>query len=175
MRKKLKKIQEKYGEDIFRLAITHLIYVGIEHFSKMDIDALCEKARRDTPDNSIMTGEFQADILRCAHEVCKYSVDDLLRYVKTDVSMAGIPPHICLMIAFRANATERLIMSCMLPPDTDREILNDLTNEIEHQEDEFEKKHGSLYGFDLCCVIEDTAKALNIPLEPIQYDELIYL
>ena len=68
MRKELKEIQEKYGEDIFRLAITHLIHVGIEQFSRMDIDALCEKARRDTPDNSIMTGEYQADILRCAHE-----------------------------------------------------------------------------------------------------------
>ena len=40
MRKKLKEIQERYGEDIFRLAITHLIHVGIEQFSRMDIDAL---------------------------------------------------------------------------------------------------------------------------------------
>lgn len=175
MRKELKEIQEKYGEDIFRLAITHLIHVGIEQFTKMDIDALCEKARRDTPDNSIMTGEYQADILRCAHEICKYSVDDLLRFVKTDVSMAGIPPHIRLMIAFRANATERLIMSCMLPADMDREVLNDLTEEIERREDEYEKKHGSLYGFDLRCAIENAARALKIPLEPIPYDEVIYL
>ena len=43
MRKKLKEIQEKYGEDIFRLAITHLIHVGIEQFSKMDIETLCER------------------------------------------------------------------------------------------------------------------------------------
>ena len=49
MHKELKEIQEKYGEDIFRLAITHLIHVGIEQFSRMDIEALCEKARRDTP------------------------------------------------------------------------------------------------------------------------------
>lgn len=175
MRKELKEIQEKYGEDIFRLAITHLIHVGIEQFSKIDIDALCGKARRVTPDNSIMTGEYQADILRCAHAICKYSVDDLLRYVKTDVSMAGIPPHLRYMIAFRANATEHLIMSCMLPPDADTDMLNELTAEIERREDEYEKKHGSLYGFDLRCTIENAARALNIPLEPIPYDEVIYL
>ena len=81
MRKELKEIQEKYGEDIFRLAITHLIHVGIEQFSKTDIDVLCEKALRETPESAVMTGEYQADILRCAHAICKYSVDDLLRSV----------------------------------------------------------------------------------------------
>ena len=175
MRNELKEIQEKYGEDIFRLAITHLIHVGIEQFSKADIDALCEKALRETPEGAVMTGEYQADILRCAHAICQYSVDDLLRYIKTDVSMAGIPPHIRLMIAFRANATERLIMSCMLPADADRDVLNDLTDEIERREDEYEKEHGSLYGFDLRCAIENAARALKIPLEPIPYDEVICL
>ncbi len=175
MRKELKIIQEKYGEDIFRLAITHLIHVGIEQFSKEDIDELCERALRESPDNAIMTGEYQVNILRCAHEICRFSVDDLLKFVKTDVSMAGIPPNLRLMIAFRANATERLIMSCMIPPDTDREILNDLTDEIERREDEYEKKHGSLYGFDLRCAIENAARVLKIPLEPIPYDEVIYL
>ena len=175
MRKELKIIQEKYGEDIFRLAITHLIHMGIEHFSKEDIDVLCERALHESPDNAIMTGGYQVNILRCAHEICRFSVEDLLKFVKTDVNMAGIPPHIRLMIAFRANATERLIMSCMLPADMDREVLNDLTEEIERREDEYEKKHGSLYGFDLRCAIENAARALKIPLEPIPYDEVIYL
>ena len=175
MRKELKIIQEEYGEDIFRLAITHLIHVGIEQFSKEDIDVLCERALRESPDNAIMTGEYQANILRCAHEICRFSVDDLLKFVKTDVSMAGIPPHLRLMIAFRANATEHLIMSCMLPPDADHEMLNTLTEEIERREDVYEKKHGSFYGFDLRCAIENAARALKIPLEPIPYDEVIYL
>ena len=175
MRKELQIIQEKYGEDIFRLAITHLIHVGIEQFSKEDIDVLCERVLRESPDNAIMTGDYQVRLLRCAHEICRFSVDDLLKFVKTDVSMAGIPPHIRLMIAFRANATERLIMSCMLPADMDRAVLNDLTEEIERREDEYEKKHGSLYGFDLRCAIENVARALKIPLEPIPYDEVIYL
>ena len=163
MRKELKIIQEKYGEDIFRLAITHLIHMGIEHFSKEDIDVLCERALHESPDNAIMTGGYQVNILRCAHEICRFSVEDLLKFVKTDVNMAGIPPHIRLMIAFRANATERLIMSCMLPADMDREVLNDLTEEIERREDEYEKKHGSLYGFDLRCAIENAARG-RLPL-----------
>lgn len=175
MRKELKIIQEKYGEDIFRLAITHLIHVGIEQFTKEDIDVLCERALRESPDNAIMTGEFQTSILRCAHEICRFFVDDLMKFIKTDVSMAGIPPHLRFMIAFRANATEHLIMSCMLPPDADTDMLNELTAEIERREDEYEKKHGSLYGFDLRCTIENAARALNIPLEPIPYDEVIYL
>lgn len=175
MRKELKEIQEKYGEDIFRLAITHLIHVGIDKFSKLDIDALCEEALRNIPDNAIMSGTYQVKILRCAYEICKYSADDLMKFVKTDVSMPGIPPHISLMIAFRSNATERLIMSCMLPPDANREVLNDLTVEIERREDEYEREHGSLYGFDLRCAIENAANALKIPLEPIPYDEFIYL
>ena len=175
MRKELKEIQEKYGEDIFRLAITHLIHVGIEQFSKKDIDVLCERALHESPDNAIMTGGYQVNILRCAHEICRFSIDDLLKFVKTDVSMAGIPPHLRLMIAFRTNATEHLIMSCMLPPDADHEMLNSLTEEIERREDEYEKKHGSLYGFDMRCAIENAARALKIPLEPIPYDEVIYL
>jgi len=175
MRKELKEIQEKYGEDIFRLAITHLIHVGINEFSKLDIDELCEQALRETPESAIMTGTYQSDILRCAHEICRYSVDDLLKFVKTDVSMAGIPPHIRLLVAFHANATEHLIMSCMLPTDADHEMLNALTEVVERWEDEYEKKHGSLYGFDLRCAIENAAKKINIQLEPIPYDHTIYL
>ena len=175
MRKELKEIQEKYGEDIFRLAITHLIHVGIEQFSKKDIDVLCERALHESPDNAIMTGGYQVNILRCAHEICRFSIDDLLKFVKTDVSMAGIPPHLRLVIAFRTNATEHLIMSCMLPTDADHEMLNALTEEVERWEDEYEKKHGNLYGFDLRCAIENAAKKINIQLEPIPYDHTIYL
>ena len=174
MRKELKEIQKKYGENIFRLAITHLIYVGIEQFSKMDIDAICEKARHDTPNNSIMTGEFQADILRCAHAICKYSVDDLLRYIKTDMNMEGIPPHIRFLVVFRENATNRLIMSCMLPPNADTDVMNELTSEIERLEDEYDELYGSLYGFDQHSAIEKAAENLNIPLEPIPYDKVIH-
>lgn len=175
MCKELKEIQEKYGEDIFRLAITHLIHVGIDSFSGQDIDVLCEAAVKNTPDNTIMTGAYQADILRCAHAICNCPVNDLLRYVKTDVSMAGIQPHIHLMIAFRENATKRLVMSCMLPSDADSDMLNELTAEIERLEEAYEEMYGSLYGFDLHRAIENAAKALNILLEPIPYDEVIYL
>ena len=175
MRNELKEIQQKYGEDIFRLAITHLFHVGIYAFSKEDIDALCEAAINNTSDNALMSGEYQADVLRCAHDICRYSIDDLLKFIKTDLSMAGIPPHLRLLIAFRANATERLIMSCMLPPDVDLDVLNELTTEIERQQDAYEEMYGSLYDFDLHRAIENAAKTLNIPLEPIPYDEVIYL
>lgn len=175
MRNELKEIQQKYGEDIFRLAITHLLHVGVYAFSKEDIDALCEAAINNTPDNALMSGEYQADVLRCAHDICRYSIDDLMKFIKTDVNMAGIPPHIRLMIAFRSNVTERLIMSCMLPHDADLDMLNELTLEIERREDEYEKKRGSLYGFDLRCAIENAAKHIGIPLEPIPYDKEIYL
>lgn len=100
MRKELKVIQRKYGEDIFRLAITHLIHVGIDKFSKLDIDALCDRALSETPDNAIISGKYQADILRCAKAICDFTADDLLKFIKTDVSMAGIPPHIRFLVVF---------------------------------------------------------------------------
>jgi len=55
----LHKILGGLRDDIFRLAIP-LIHVGIEQFSKLDIDALCEKARHDAL--------FRIRLLSCTYE-----------------------------------------------------------------------------------------------------------
>lgn len=63
MNKTVKEIQRKYGEHVFRMAITHLFDVGVKHLKNADVEKICQEILETTPKNSILTPELSADIL----------------------------------------------------------------------------------------------------------------
>lgn len=84
-------IENKYGMMLFRMAFTHLMDVGRRHMSDPELVAeSCKTIRETTKPNSIMTADFQCSIMECAAELTQFSIDDLLRYVKTDFGFDGL-------------------------------------------------------------------------------------
>lgn len=84
-------IENKYGMMLFHMAFTHLIDVGHRHMSNPELVAEnCKAIRETTKPNSIMTADFQCSLMKCAAELTQFSIDDLLRYVKTDFGFDGL-------------------------------------------------------------------------------------
>ena len=84
----IKMIEEKYGLVLFRTGLSHLIDVGHRNLDDENV-AECIKqihekaeAEKETGKISVMTPEFQCDIVRCAAELAKFGIWDLIAYIK---------------------------------------------------------------------------------------------
>ncbi len=89
--KSIGEIEDKYGLVIFRMALSHLMDVGISNFTDENVEAalrqIVVKDEESKSKNlvSIMGVDFQCNIVRCSAELSKYSVWDLFYYVKKHV------------------------------------------------------------------------------------------
>jgi hypothetical protein len=87
-------IENKYGLALFRMALTHLADVGIRHLTDENVnEAVRQITANDEADKangivSIMTAEFQCEIVRCAAELAKFSVWELFAYIKNHVAIS---------------------------------------------------------------------------------------
>lgn len=43
MNNTIKEIQRKYGEHVFRMAITHLFDIGVKHLKDADVEQTCQE------------------------------------------------------------------------------------------------------------------------------------
>ena len=83
MKEQIKAIREKYGGLMLRMAIDHVIGVGINNLKNVNADEVCAQILKETPANSIMTPEFSAELMRCAIELSRVSIGDIYRgYLK---------------------------------------------------------------------------------------------
>jgi len=84
----LKTLERKYGDVLFRMALAHMVDVGARNLTDENVEAAIEQisakdaADKDNGAVSIMTPEFQIQIVRCAVELAKFSIWDVLQYLK---------------------------------------------------------------------------------------------
>lgn len=89
--KEIKAIEDSYGLMLFRMALTHLVDVGIRNFDEKyvaeSIKQIEAKGEEDKANGvmPIMTSEFQCEIIRCAAELSKFSPWELFAYIKKHV------------------------------------------------------------------------------------------
>lgn len=86
----IENIRNVHGDVVFRCSLSHLIDVGARNLK--DDEAVSETIKyihETTPTNSIMTADFQTEIVKCASELAKLDIWDVLRYVKTDLGFSG--------------------------------------------------------------------------------------
>jgi hypothetical protein len=87
-------IENKYGPTLFRMGLSHLADVGIRHLTDENVnEAVKQIAANDEADKangvvSIMTAEFQCEIVRCAAELATFSVWELFAYIKNHVTVS---------------------------------------------------------------------------------------
>ena len=175
MNKTIKELQKKYGEHVFRMSITHLFDVGAKHLKDADVEKTCQEIHKTTPKNSILTPELSADILRCSVELARLPIWDVLKFVKTDIEISGATVHPGIVIEFRQNALGDLILSGVVPADTDDDTLYEIEESISMKMEDYEKKHGSYYGFSYKDAIVQSFKEAGVRLTTPEPDKTIYL
>ena len=131
MNKKINEISKKYGEHMMRMAIDNVIGVGVNNLKDVNADEVCAQILRDTPDNYIMTPEFRAELMRCSIELAQIPIGDILKYIQTNMAYDGVTVHPGVIVCFRQNATNKQLLTCIVPPDTEEETLDEVAKEVE--------------------------------------------
>lgn len=93
--KAINNLENKYGLALFNMALTHLFDVGVRHLTDANVEASIkqiiakDEADRANGGTSIMTVDFQCEIVRCAAELAKFSIWDLFLYIKKQVIISN--------------------------------------------------------------------------------------
>lgn len=72
-------------EIMFRMAVSHLMDVGIRHLNDENVTATCESIMKQDDSHSFMTNEYQCYIVRTAAELAKFNHIHLLVYISKNV------------------------------------------------------------------------------------------
>lgn len=78
----IKAIHHRCGEPQFPIAIQHLFEVGHQNFTVENVTESKAQIRRDTPENAILTSDFQCELLDCCMELSRVPIWDILLYIK---------------------------------------------------------------------------------------------
>ena len=84
-KKKIEEIRNKDGM-MFRMAISHLMDVGIRHLTEENVKETCEDIMKQDDKHSFMTNTFMCDLVKMAGELAKIDHIHLLNYISREVS-----------------------------------------------------------------------------------------
>lgn len=85
-KKILDEIRNKNHEVIFRMAISHLMEVGIRHLDEENIERTCEEIKKEDDSKAFMTNDFKCELLRVAGELAKIDHIHLIVYIQREVT-----------------------------------------------------------------------------------------
>jgi hypothetical protein len=81
-KKILDNIRARHDETMFRMAISHLMDVGIRNLDKETCAKACKEIMSQDDSHAFMTNDFMCEIVWLAHELSKVSHIDLLVYIQ---------------------------------------------------------------------------------------------
>ena len=76
----------RYDEVMFRMAISHLMDVGVRHLDEDNIKRICDAIQREDDSKSFMTNNYKCDLIRMAGELAKIEHIHLLVYIQREVT-----------------------------------------------------------------------------------------
>ena len=139
-KKKINAIRTQVGEVVFRMAISHLMDVGIRHLTKESVEETCKKIVLEDDSNAIMTNSFKCCLVRAAYELAQIDHIDVLVYIQREVAydvFDGMPSY--------SRAID-LLKGCMC----NIEQWNDCRNELtlgEFEDVGFDDEEIEAFGF----------------------------
>jgi hypothetical protein len=71
---------------MFRMAISHLMDVGIRNLNEENIERTCEEIQKEDDRKSFMTNNYKCDLVRMAGELAKIEHIHLLVYIQREVT-----------------------------------------------------------------------------------------
>lgn len=173
---KLIKISRKYGEAVLRMSVSHLMLKGSEVFADIDLESECEKARKETPENSILSADLIEQIIRCCYELAQIDAWELLCFIKTHIEIDGVYTQSGKLLHFCGNANGENIGDYVVPNETTDEQIEDAEKKLDDAIEEYGKQHCSDYSeFDHGEAIIRAFKEAGIKIRQPNYYETIYL
>lgn len=73
------------NEMIFRMAISHLMDVGIRHLDDQTVERTCSKIMQEDDSRAFMSNAFQCDLVRTAAKLAKFDHIHLLVYISQNI------------------------------------------------------------------------------------------
>ena len=172
MKAKLRELYQKYGDYVFRLALCVLFYNGMKNIKASELEKECMTIIKSTPENSLVSGEMQANIYRCAYDLSEMTVWDILKFVRTDIEIDGAIVHPGMIVEFRQSANGKGIMTLVLPPETTEEQIEELLDTIER---DVETNAGSKADFHYENCIKEQIQKAKIRSEVLTADKMFYI
>lgn len=83
-KKKLDELRKR-NEGLFRMAISHLMDVGIRHLTDENIAETCAEIMKEDDTHSFMTNKYQCAIVKTAGKLAKIDHIHLLNYISKEV------------------------------------------------------------------------------------------
>ena len=77
-----------HDEIMFRMAISHLMDVGIRNLTPENIEVTCNEIMKEDDSHSFMTNRYQCGLVRLAGELAKLDHIELLVYIQQNVEYA---------------------------------------------------------------------------------------
>ena len=101
---------QRSNEIIFRMAVSHLMDVGIRHLTDDNVEYTCSEIMKQDDSHSIMTNEFQCEIVRTAAKIAGIEHTLVLTYisqnVKYDVSSNEISTENALKVELEGDSCD---------------------------------------------------------------------
>ena len=85
-KRNLDEIRNRNHEMMFRMAISHLMDVGIRHLDEENIKRTCEEIQNEDDSRAFMTNDFKCELIRVAGELAKVDHIHLLVYIQREVT-----------------------------------------------------------------------------------------
>ena len=132
---KLDNLRRK-NEVMFRMAISHLMDIGIRHLTEDNIETSCREIMQEDDTNHFMTNEFKCELIRVAGELSKIDHIHLLVYISRemyfDVNDNAISYQRAIQMVQRCINWITSEVSC-------EDAYNDLTSGIGFDSEELEE------------------------------------
>lgn len=84
-KKKIEEIRNDVGEPMFRMAISHLMDVGIRNLDEENVRLTCNEINKEDDSRSFMTNRFKCHIVETAARLAQIPHIDLLVYIQREV------------------------------------------------------------------------------------------
>ena len=78
-------IRRDYGEMIFRMAISHLMDVGMRHLTPELVNEAKDEIMKQDDSRMLVTNRLLCDVVECAGELAKIDANYLLVYIGRNV------------------------------------------------------------------------------------------
>lgn len=84
-KKKIEAIRNQVGDMAFRMAISHLMDVGLRHLTEENVEKTCKELMQQDDSKSLMSNAFQCSLVRTAYALAQIPHIDLLVYIQRKV------------------------------------------------------------------------------------------
>ena len=104
---KLDNLRGRHDELMFRMAISHLMDVGVRHLTEENAKYTCKQIMQEDDSHALMTNHYRCDLVWLAYDLAQIPAIDLLVYIQREIDydiFDGAPSY---------QRTVQLLKSCV--------------------------------------------------------------